>query len=124
MRKIRIESQTATLTVELLDTPSADAIYESTPFDAAAQTWGDEVYFAAPVTLGLENDARDVMEPGEVAFWTQGQCIAIAFGPTPASHADELRLAAPCNVWGHAVEDVRVMAGVADGEAIRVVKAD
>ena len=34
MRKIRIESQSAVLTVELLDTPSADAIYEAAPFDA------------------------------------------------------------------------------------------
>lgn len=122
MRRLMIESGGTRLIVELLETPSADAIYDAAPFAAQAQTWGDEVYFEAPLNLDLEGDARDVMAPGEIAFWTQGQCIAIAFGPTPVSVGDELRLAAPCNVWARAVGDVKTMAAVAQGDTIAVTR--
>lgn len=123
MRTLRITMGQVVLDVELLDTPTAQALYEAAPFEASAQTWGDEVYFDTPVIGDDEPDARDVMEPGEVAFWLAGNCIAIAFGPTPVSQGNELRLASPCNVWGRAVQDVRTLAAVHAGDPIHVEKA-
>lgn len=124
MATLKITMGAVELNVELLDTPTAKALYEAAPFEAMAQTWGEEVYFDTPVESPGEPDARDVMEPGEVAFWMAGNCIAIAFGPTPVSHGDELRLASAANVWGRAVEDVKTLAAVRPGDDINVERAD
>ncbi len=122
-RTLRIAVGRVTLTVDLLDTPTADAIWKAAPFTSEANTWGEEVYFAAPVRARLERDARDLVERGEIAFWVEGSSIAIGFGPTPVSRGDEIRLAARTNVWAHAREDVRLLAPVRDGASIRVERA-
>ena len=120
MRKIKMTIGGVAITAELFDTPTADAIYRTLPFSSVARTWGEEVYFDTPVRAETEADARDVVEAGELAFWLAGSAIAIGFGATPVSLSDEIRLASPCNIWGRAVEDVRVLSGVRDGAAITV----
>ena len=120
MRKLRMTIGGVEITAELLATPTAEAIYEKLPFSSTARTWGEEVYFDTPVRAENEADARAVVEAGELAFWLAGNAIAIGFGPTPVSEGDEIRLASPCNIWGRAVEDVRLLAAVKDGEPITV----
>ena len=120
MRKLKMTIGGIEITAELFDTPTADAIYQNLPFSSTARTWGEEVYFDTPVTSENEADARDVIEIGELAFWLAGNAIAIGFGPTPVSQGEEIRLASPCNVWGRAVEDVRGLMVVKDGDPITV----
>ena len=120
MRKLKMTIGGIEITAELFDTPTADAIYQKLPFSSTARTWGEEVYFDTPVTSENEDDARDVVEAGELAFWLAGNAIAIGFGPTPVSQGEEIRLASPCNVWGRAVEDVRGLMVVKDGDPISV----
>ena len=100
------------------------AILDKIPFTSTAQTWGNEVYFSAPVILTRESDARDVVEMGELAFWVEGSCIAIGFGPTPISVGDEIRLAAKTNIWGRSLTDVSLLAKVRDGEPVSVTLYD
>lgn len=120
MRKLKMIIGDVEIDVELFDTPTADAIWASLPFGSSAETWGDEVYFSTPVSANLEPNAKDVIEAGELAFWVEGSSIAIGFGPTPVSHGKEIRLVAPTNIWGRALQDVKQLRRVRAGAPIRV----
>lgn len=119
-RRLLLCIGTVEIRAELFDTPTADALYDAAPFESSANTWGEEVYFDAPVALRREADAKAIVEAGELAFWVEGAAIAIGFGPTPISRGSEIRLAAPTNIWGRALDDVRALRTVRDGEAIQV----
>ena len=118
--QIQIHAADITLTARLRDTPTARAIVAVLPIESRAQTWGEEVYFSVPVTAELESDAHDVVTAGELAFWVEGACIAIGFGPTPISVGNEIRLAARTNIWADCNDDVRQLASVQAGDVIQV----
>jgi len=124
MRQIKMTIGSVALETELLDTPTAEAIWNALPFTSKANTWGEEVYFSTPVHVKREADARDVVQPGELAFWIEGDSIAIGFGRTPISRGDEIRLAAKTNIWAKARGDVKQLKSVKAGSPIKVEKAD
>ncbi len=123
MRRLRMTIGTVTIEAELFDTPTADAIWNALPFTSKARTWGEEVYFSAPVSVQKEKDARDVVQAGELAFWVEGECIAIGYGKTPISRGNEIRLADKTNIWGKARADVKQLKSVKAGVAIKVEAA-
>jgi uncharacterized protein len=120
LRKLKMTIGNVSITAKLLDTPTANALYAAAPFSSSVQTWGEEVYFSTPVHVALESGAKAVVQAGELAFWVEGDSIAIGFGPTPISQDNEIRLAAPTNIWGHAEENVRDLIDVPSGSAITV----
>ncbi len=120
MKKLRIKIGPIVLEAELFDTPTANEIHNQVPFTSNVRTWGEEVYFSTPVNIEKEADARDIVEPGELAFWVEGQCIAIGFGPTPISQDDEIRLAATTNIWGKSLTDVKLLAEAKNGDPVSV----
>jgi uncharacterized protein len=120
MPRIRFDFGTLVLEAELLDTPTARLVAAALPTTAAAQTWGQEVYFEVPVAAAREPDARAVVVPGEIAYWPEGRCIAVGFGRTPISQGDETRLASPCNIFAKALSDVKALAKVRAGARITV----
>jgi hypothetical protein len=122
-RKLKMTIGAVKLEAELFDTPTANALYAALPFTSTASTWGDEVYFSTPVHVSREADAKDVVEAGELAFWVEGDSIAIGFGPTPISRGREIRLAARTNIWGRALEPLTPLRKVRDGDPIKVEKA-
>jgi uncharacterized protein len=120
MSRIRFDFATLTLEAELLDTPTAHAIAACLPISSSTLTWGEEVYFEVPVKVAPEKDARAVVTPGEIAYWPQGHCIALGYGRTPISQGNETRLASPCNIFAQAIGDVKALAQVRAGTAVKV----
>lgn len=121
MRIVEFKTGGVAVRARLRETPTADAIWAALPLTGRVSTWGDEIYFSTPLSCAREPDAREVMEPGEIAYWPDGDAIAIGFGPTPVSFGDEIRLASPSNVWADAETDVRAFAEVSSGATIEVV---
>lgn len=121
--KIRIEVSGLEFTISLSDTPTAEAIIAALPFESSAQTWGEEVYFSTPVKAKLEADARQVVEPGTVCFWTEGDALALPFGRTPMSTDERPKLANRCNVLGKIAEDAKLLSRVKSGDKVTVTKA-
>ena len=124
MKKIKITSGATELVATLFDTPTATAIYDKLPIESKALTWGEEVYFEVPVKACREANAKDVVQPGEIAFWAEGNCVAIGYGRTPISQGDEIRLAAKTNIWAVTQDDVKKLAAVRPGQKIRIEKLD
>ncbi|MDP2239996.1 MAG: cyclophilin-like fold protein [Burkholderiales bacterium] len=120
MATIRISWQAGEVIANLHDTPTTRKLLGALPCVASANTWGEEVYFSLPVTVALEADARQVVDPGTVCFWADGSALALPYGPTPISKNDECRLASKCNVLGKIEGDPRRLQTVRDGEEIRV----
>lgn len=65
------------------NTPTAKSILSAWTFEGDARSSGDEVYFYAPIAVVLESEGKEVVEKGEIAFWVQGNALAIGFGATP-----------------------------------------
>ena len=84
--KIKIESKDVKieLEAEFLDSPTTQKILASLPIQSKVNTWGDEIYFDTDITAPAEGATMDVAV-GDIAYWPNGKCLCIFFGPTPAS---------------------------------------
>ena len=71
----------------------------------------------------MEDDAQEVVEIGDVAYWPSGQALCVFFGHTPASRGDEIRPASAVNVIGSVEGDPTVLKQVKAGSHVRVEKA-
>ena len=120
MKKLILRIGPISLVAELLDTPTAKEILKHVPFTSSVNTWGNEVYFDTPISVSKETDAKDIVEAGELAFWVEGSCIAIGFGPTPISQGNEIRLAAQTNIWGQSLTEVKLLSKAKDGDPVSV----
>ncbi len=108
------------ITAALEDTPTSRALLDALPFESSANTWGDEIYFSVQLLTDLEKDAQQVVDPGTVCFWTEGNALAIPFGPTPIAEGDECRLVTACNVLGKVEGDPKTLSSVISGADISV----
>ena len=121
-RELKIKAGGVEAIAELNDTKTADAIWEALPITARGSTWGDEIYFGIPVYVGEEN-GKEVVELGDIAYWPPGSAFCIFFGPTPASRGSEIRPASAVNVVGRVKGDAKVFKSVRSGEQVVLEKA-
>jgi len=111
--------------LQLLNTKTAQILSGLSSFKSNINTWGDEIYFKTPSkSVVLEPNTRDIMNYGEVAYWTEGNSIAIGFGPTPASINDEIRLVSRVNIWAKfdtKLLSIDFLRSLSDNEIIEVL---
>lgn len=118
-KNISIKAGQIEIAAELNETETAQAIWDALPIKARGNRWGDEIYFSIPVTLGEEN-ARAVVDVGDLAYWPSGNGFCIFFGPTPMSSGAEPVPASPCNVFGKIIGDATILKLVPSGAEILI----
>ena len=102
---------------------TANEIIKLLPLKSKVNTWGDEIYFEIPkIDVNIEDNAKDIVKLGEIAFWIEGNSIAIGFGRTPISKLNEIRLAARVNILADAEypEQLKLLTNISDGHEISI----
>ena len=110
-------------TTESLNPKTVKAIIQALPIRGHCNRWGDEIYFRTDVNVSEEN-SKQIVDTGALAYWPPGQAFCIFFGPTPASSGAEPRAASPVNVFGRVLQDFNVFRNVKNGEEIMISTAE
>ncbi len=118
--KIEIKIGLLKIQAKLQITPTTQKLLKILPCESTANTWGEEVYFKVPMETSLEPNAQQVVEPGTIGFWVEGNSLAIPFGPTPISQGNECRLAARVNILGKVEGDPKILKKVKSGDAVKL----
>jgi hypothetical protein len=100
---------------------TADAVWNALPIRGKANRWGDEIYFSTSVNLSEEN-SREEVAVGSIAYWPPGKAVCIFFGETPVSQHGEPRAYSPVNVFAKIVGDAAVFKKVRDGDQATLEK--
>jgi len=103
--KIRIRIGSLSAEAELNDSPTARKVSAALPLTCSFSTWGDEIYFAIPVTADLDATAKEAVELGDLGYWPTGRAFCIFFGPTPISTPGKIVPASAVNVIGKVLGD-------------------
>lgn len=119
-KRIRITARDISAEALLNESVTASKIWDSLPITAAANTWGDEIYFSISVNDKPSADAKEVVEIGELAYWPPGKAFCIFFGMTPASSNGQIRPASAVNPIGKIVGDSTVFKAADDGDTVKI----
>lgn len=122
-RNIRITAGPVQLDAALNDTQTAQSVWAALPLAAAANTWGEEIYFGIPVNAALEQ-GQEVVELGDLGYWPPGRAFCIFFGPTPASRGAEIRPASAVTVIGRVVGDATLFRQVRAGTTVTIERIE
>jgi hypothetical protein len=117
--RVRISAGKASWVATLAATRTARAIWNALPIEGRANRWGDEMYFEVDVDLA-EEDGREVVQVGDLAYWPPGNAVCIFWGPTPASTGADPRAASPVNVFGHIEKGASEFGSVSSGARVRI----
>ncbi len=123
MASLRIRWPGGSAVADLDDGPTVRALLAALPCESRVNTWGEEVYFTLPLQAAPEPGAQQVVPPGTVCFWVEGNALALPWGRTPVSRGDECRLVSPCNVLGRLRGDPSVLKSARDGDPVTVEAA-
>ena len=122
--KITIKQPHIEINAELFDTPTGKKVWDLLPITSSVKTWGEEIYFAIPLTQPLEPDASADVEIGEIGYWDVGKSMCVFWGRTPASKGEKPVAASPVNIFGKVLDDPKVLDAAHDGDEILVEKPD
>jgi hypothetical protein len=120
-RQIKIAVGELEVDAWLNETDTATGVLDILPVTATFSLWGEEIYLSIPLEKEEEN-AREIVDVGDIAFWPRGQALCIFLGRTPISQGDEPRAISPVNVIGGISPDgVKGLLGaVKQGDSITI----
>ena len=122
--RIRIIAGEQILEAEVYDTPSGRAVAEILPLETSFHTWGDEFYFSVPMhPLPLEEGATMALKVGDIAYWPEGNALAIFFGATPASTGPDPVAFSPVNRVGRILAGAERLRDAAGAPTLRIEPA-
>jgi hypothetical protein len=121
--RIAIHVGDISLEAVLNESTTASALWEALPIEADGSVWGDEIYFPVPIDADPEN-AKEVVDMGEIAYWPPGSAFCIFYGRTPASRGDEIRPASAVNPLGHIQGDATTLRGSRNGVRVTLERLE
>ena len=117
--KISVQISNYAVTIELDDKDSPNTVNEflqKLPFTVGINLWGEEIYTdESPISQNEEN-AKDLLELNDVAYWPTGKAICLFYGPTPIGKKGEIKPYSPVNVIGKIINpDKKILSNIEDG---------
>lgn len=123
MPQISFQAKNCCFLAEFNNGLTARDIITRLPIDAAVSVWGDEIYFETGITASCDGAVLSLeVEVGDVAYWPQGRCLCVFFGPTPLSKSEKPQPASPVVVIGKTKSNPLELRKIRAGEPIRVVE--
>lgn len=120
MKRVLITCGRITFQAELFDTKTVELMMDAMPLNGDANFWGDEIYFPVSFTAELEEDAKEEVEIGTIAYWPPSKAFCMFFGPTPASTSEKPRGYSSVNLCGKIHGDLTDFRNITPGEKIKV----
>jgi len=117
--RAKLTTESAEFHIDFNDSVTAREIVARLPVESVVSTWGDEIYFNLGFKASAENAGMDV-KVLDVAYWPQGKCLCIFFGPTPASSTQEPVPASPVVVVGRTLATPKDLRAVQLGERLKL----
>ena len=115
------------ITIELDDAFSPKTckdILDSLPFSVNAHLWGEEIYTDESPISQAEENAKDLVDLNDVAYWPNGKAICLFFGSTPIGKKGEIKPYSPVNVVGKIIDsDKSVIKNFKEGTKITFQKS-
>jgi len=110
------------ITIELDDTSSPKtcaSFLKSLPFSVTAHIWGEEIYTDESPIIQSEENAKDLVNLNDVAYWPNGKAVCLFFGPTPLGKKGEIKPYSPVNVIGKIINpDKNILSKMNEGTKI------
>ena len=105
--------------VQFNETPAAHDIIKNLPIEGIVSKWGDEIYFKTGIDAAGDGKTTDI-NVGDVAYWSEGQCLCIFYGPTQASSGQKPVPASPVIIVGKTMASPDELREIHEGERISV----
>ena len=121
-RDIKITFEKLSILATLNNSSTSDKLWKKLPIESSVSTWGEEIYFSIPIN-DVEENAKSVVDLGDLAFWPPGSAFCLFFGQTPVSSEGAIKPASPVNVIGKVLGDLAPLKSVISGEKVKIEKA-
>jgi hypothetical protein len=66
-KRISIRTGSIVVEAELVENKTSNAIWEALPLESVVNTWGEEIYFSIPVSVGPGN-GQEIVNAGDIAY--------------------------------------------------------
>lgn len=117
--RVVFQSESLTFYGEFNSSLTAKEIIKNLPVESVVSRWGDEIYFELGFKASSEGASMEVAA-GDIAYWSQGKCLCVFFGPTMASTDDKPMPASPVVIIGKTTASPGDLEKIKLGESIKV----